>query len=231
MVYSRDGRLFPDYMQIGAPTGRMAARKPATQNIPSILKGLMIIPEQGRAIIRIDYPAIELRLAAVIAPEPVFIEVLRAQGDLHKRTASIILGKPENEISESERKQAKPVNFGFDYGMGANRFRLNARTEYGLDITLEQAQNFKNKFLSGYSGLDNWQKRASKRLEASGIIGDPKDYKNRKFKGFTTSTLYGRKMQVAKYNNALNFPVQGSGADLLKDACVRAARIFRTKER
>lgn len=226
MVYRRDGRLFPDYMQIGAPTGRMSARKPATQNIPAILKGLMIVSEQGRAIIRIDYPAIELRLAAVIAPEPVFIEVLHAQGDLHKRTASIIMNKPEAEISTDERKQAKPVNFGFAYGMGANRFRINARTEYGLDITLEQAMSFKNKFLSGYSGLDNWQKRASKRLEA-GIIGDRWDYKNRKYAGFPTFTLYGRKMRVAKYNNALNFPVQGSGADLLKDACVRAARMFR----
>ena len=227
MVYSREGRLFPDYMQIGAPTGRMAARKPATQNIPTIIKGLMIVPEPGRAIVRIDYPAIELRLAAVIAPEPVFIEVLREQGDLHKRTASIIMDKPEVEISKGERKQAKPVNFGFAYGMGAKRFRLNAKVEYGMDITLEQAISFKNKFLSGYSGLDNWQKKAAKRLEASGIIGNPKDFKNRKYVGFTTSTLYGRKMRVAQYSSALNFPVQGSGADLLKDACIRAARIFR----
>jgi len=203
-----NGRLYPEFNQIEAHSGRMSAKNPNVQQIPRKLKSNFYKAPQGRAIIKADYPAIELRLAAAIAPDRVMIEAFKEGKDLHKLTASLVSGKPIEQVTKEERQRAKALNFGFIYGMSAKTFKDYAFTNYGVVLTDKEAEEFREKFFNAYPGIAKWHRITADKLNLSdtGVI--------------QVSTLLGRKVAVNRLTNALNVPVQGSGADLLKMACV-----------
>jgi DNA polymerase-1 len=201
-----ESKLYTNFTQIAAPSGRMSTR-PSVQNIPRNLKKIIYKVPDDWVIVRGDFPGVELRLAAEKANEPLLIEAFRKKIDLHKLTASKILGKPIEAITDDERTAAKAPNFGALYGIGKESFQKYAYKQCKVKMTVKQARDVLDKFYAAYPTLRAWQKRTGQTLNGRGgsdII----------------STIYGRRVKVDKYNLALNVPIQGSGADLIKIAFV-----------
>jgi DNA polymerase I len=129
------------------------------------------------------------------------IEAYRKGDDLHALTARNILGKAD--VTRADRQLAKAVNFGLLYGMGARGFRAYARSHYGVSLTERQAEGYRSAFFAAYPALRRWH-------QAVGRSGD---------RGVETRTVAGRRcVGVRRFNEKLNLPVQGTGADGLKAA-------------
>jgi DNA polymerase-1 len=203
----REDIVYPGWLVIGGGAGRMATRDPGVQNVPKQIKPKFYSP--SLTIVKADYPAIESRLAAVYTGEEGLIKAFNEGRDIHIQTASLVMNKPEGEITKKDRQLAKALNYGLLYGVGATTFQVNANTEYGLSLTIEEAGDFREKFFEAYPSLREWQYGTAKALRSG--------------KGMFTRTLYGRVMRQNQddYTDALNYPIQGSGADLLKLAAVK----------
>jgi DNA polymerase-1 len=196
------GRVYAGWRQLGADSGRMACAAPNLQNLPRDARyRRCFVAPPGRVLVKADYSQIELRLAAKIANEPAMIDAYARGKDLHTLTARRLLGK--NEVSKADRQLAKALNFGLLYGMGARGFRVYARSHYGVELTEAQARQYRDAFFAAYPGLRRWHR-------AVGRSGDGP---------VATRTLTGRRrLGVVRFNDKLNCPVQGSGADGLKRA-------------
>jgi DNA polymerase-1 len=119
--------------------------------------------------------------------------------DLHRLTASLVLGRSLEAVSKEDRQLAKALNFGLIYGLGAEGLRKHARVGYGLELTPEEAQRFRSAFFKAYPGLKAWHSRTPE-----GAV--------------EVRTLLGRRRVTERFTEKLNTPVQGSGADGLKAA-------------
>lgn len=196
---AEDGRVYAGWQQLGADSGRMACRDPNLQNLPKDdrYRRCFIAPP-GRVLVRADYSQIELRIACKIANEKRMLDAYRKGEDLHTLTARQVTGK--NDVTKEDRKLAKAINFGLLYGMGAKGFRVYARTQYGVELSLDEAECYRAAFFSTYPGLKRWH-----RSIADGEV--------------ETRTLTGRRRSsVRAFTEKLNTPVQGTGADGLKQA-------------
>jgi DNA polymerase I-like protein with 3'-5' exonuclease and polymerase domains len=198
----RDGRIFARWRQLGANSGRMACSTPNLQNLPRDARyRRCFTAAAGRVLVKADYSQIELRIAAKVANEPAMIEAYRRGDDLHTLTARSILGKAD--VTKSDRQLAKALNFGLLYGMGARGFRQYARSNYGVELTEAQAEQYRAAFFASYPTLRRWHNRV-------GNSGD---------RPIDVFTVTGRRCRnVAQFNEKLNLGVQGTGADGLKAA-------------
>jgi DNA polymerase-1 len=192
-----DGRLYPGWQQVGAESGRMACRAPNAQNLPRDKRyRRCFVAPPGRLLVKADYSQIELRIAARVSGDQALLAAYQAHEDLHALTCRHVL--EVTEVTKEQRQLAKAINFGLVYGMGAKGFRLYAKAQYGLDLTEEQAEHYRDAFFKAYPGLKRWHRSVPKAAMA-------------------TRTLAGRRRQnVQRYTEKLNTPVQGSGADGLK---------------
>ncbi|MBA3451075.1 MAG: hypothetical protein H0T18_07680, partial [Chloroflexia bacterium] len=200
-VHPTTGRIHANYRLIGAASGRMACSKPNLQNIPrEPAYRRCICPSPGRVLIKADYSQIELRIAAQISGDSAMQAAFRAGEDLHTKTARAVL---DREPTAEDRQLAKALNFGLLYGMGAERLRAYARDEYGVTLSANEAEQFRQRFFQAYPGLRAWH-----RAQQEGEV--------------TTYTLIGRPRHgVSQFAEKLNSPVQGTGADILKGAMAR----------
>jgi DNA polymerase-1 len=194
------GRLFTDWKQMGCVTGRMASASPNLQNLPgdSRYRACFRAPE-GRVLVKADYSQIEMRITAKIANDPAMLGAYSRGDDLHTLTARRMLGR--EDITPSDRKLAKPVNFGLIYGLGTKSLRAKAKAEYGLDLTLEDAERYRRAFFAGYPGIVRWH-RLLRRETTSAV-----------------RTLAGRRCPLPEkhfYGTKANYVVQGTGGDGLK---------------
>ncbi len=191
------GRIFAGWQQIGADSGRMACKTPNLQNLPRDKRyRRCFIARDGRVLVKADYSQIELRIAAKVSGDKAMLAAYQTGEDLHTLTAQHVLGIAD--VTKEHRQLAKAVNFGLLYGMGAKGFRLYAKSNYNLDLTEEQAGNYRDAFFKAYPGLKRWHRS----------ISNPP---------INTRTLAGRRRQnVQRYTEKLNTPVQGTGADGLK---------------
>jgi DNA polymerase-1 len=198
----RDGRVYAGWRQLGAESGRMSCSAPNLQNLPRDLRyRCCFTAPPGRLLVKADYSQIELRIAAKIANENAMMGAYARGDDLHTLTARLLLGK--NEITKDDRQLAKAVNFGLLYGMGSEAFRLYARSNYGVELTIQQARQYRAAFFAAYPGLKQWHAKIGRTGDAA----------------IETRTLAGRRRQnVQRFTEKLNTPVQGSGADGLKTA-------------
>ncbi|WP_456392534.1 bifunctional 3'-5' exonuclease/DNA polymerase [Persephonella sp.] len=199
------GRIYSQFRQIGAPTGRMASSRPNLQNVTRELRKLFRAPE-GKKLIVADYSQIELRIAAEYVNDETMIEAFRSGRDLHRFTASLILGKEYQEVTKEERQMAKAINFGLIYGISPSSLMEYARNNYGVDISIEDAKRFHSRFFQVYSGFKKWHEQVKEKLRERHTI--------------EVYTLLGRRMVVSRFTEAVNFPIQGTGSDLLKMAVV-----------
>jgi DNA polymerase-1 len=191
-----DGRVYATWKQIGAgASGRMSCKEPNLQQLPRDQRyRKCFVAPPGRALVKVDYSQIELRIAAKIAGDRRMLDAYQKNEDLHTLTARALLGRAD--VTKSDRQLAKAVNFGLLYGQGARGLRRYALASFG--VTLTEAEAHRNTFFRTYPGLRKWHR----------TIGDePAD----------TRTLAGRRrVGVRRYTEKLNTPVQGTGADGLK---------------
>jgi DNA polymerase I-like protein with 3'-5' exonuclease and polymerase domains len=193
-----DGRIYPRWVQLGANSGRMACSSPNMQNLPRGEYRKCVAAPPRRVLVKADYSQIELRIAAKVSGDRALVAAYERGEDLHALTARQVLGIAE--VTKEHRQLAKALNFGLLYGMGAKGFRNYARSHYGLELTEHQANEYREAFFRAYPGLRRWHRS----------MGDgPVD----------TRTLAGRRARgVHQFNEKLNLPVQGTGADGLKRA-------------
>ncbi|RMA97918.1 bifunctional 3'-5' exonuclease/DNA polymerase [Hydrogenothermus marinus] len=197
------GRIRSLYRQIGAPTGRMSSSKPNLQNIPPVLRKLFR-PAKNYSMIVADYSQIELRIAAEYTKDQVMINAFKQGLDLHRFTASLITGKDYEDITKEERQMAKAINFGLIYGISPRSLMEYASSSYGVEISLKEAQIFHEKFFEHYKGFKKWHEETKEKLKNHREI--------------EVVSLLGRRMKVMKFTDAVNYPIQATGSDMLKMA-------------
>ena len=220
----RFGRVHTTFLQTGAATGRLASRDPNLQNIPirdeegrRIRHAFIAAP--GHLLVSADYSQIELVVMAHLSGDENLASAFREGTDVHRRTASLIFGIPIDQVGADQRRIAKTINFGVIYGMSA--FRLSNE----LKIPRAQAQAFIDAYFTTYSGLADFIRRTVEDTERLGY----------------TSTLLGRKRLIPAINSrnrneaqaaqrvAVNTPIQGSAADIVKLAMLRVNRALRAE--
>lgn len=204
LIHPADGRLHPQYMQIGAWSGRMSCSGPNIQQIPrgADFRRCFTAPE-GRKLILADYSQIELRVAAQISGDSTIKNACKAGQDLHALTASLLCGVPLDSVTKAQRQAAKAVNFGLIFGMGAAGLMQYAGQSYGVTMTLEEAEQFRDTFFKNYHGINWWHQELKESHMTEG------------------RTLTGRKFLFPPGTGLAdlsNTPVQGTAADILKNA-------------
>ncbi len=201
--YTRNGRVYSQYRQIGAPTGRMSSMHPNLQNITKELR-VLFKGKEGKKLIVADYSQIELRIAAEYVKDENMIKAFKEDKDLHRFTASIITGKKYEDVEKEERQMAKAINFGLIYGISPRSLMEYAKNNYGVEISLKEAQEFQKRFFDFYSGFKEWHEKV-------------KEYLNQHQK-IVVETLLGRRIVAYRFTDAVNYPIQGTGSDMLKMA-------------
>jgi DNA polymerase I-like protein with 3'-5' exonuclease and polymerase domains len=143
-----------------------------------------------------------LRIVAQISKDQRMLTAFRSGGDLHTLTASILTGEAQENVSKAQRQAAKAVNFGLIYAMGARGLAAYAEQTYGVEMTLAEAEQFRDRYFSAYTGVQAWHTLIKRE------------------KPHSVRTLSGRLRHVTDgaLTLALNSPVQGTGADILKRA-------------
>jgi DNA polymerase-1 len=178
----------------------MSCRHPNVQNLPRGPRYRRCFgAPPGRVLVKADYSQIELRIAAKIAREDRMIEAYRAGEDLHALTARLVLGK--EDVSKDDRQNAKSLNFGLLYGMGARGLRAYALSNYGVRLGDGQAAEYRAAFIKAYPALARWHQRV------------------RTSRGPVVRTLTSRRRKLGPETpdtTRLNTPVQGTGVDGLK---------------
>jgi DNA polymerase-1 len=196
-----DGRVYAGWRQIGAASGRMSCSAPNLQQLPRGRYRRCFRAPPGRVLVKADCSQIELRIAAKVSGDKAMLAAYQRGQDLHTLTARLILGR--DEVTKDDRQIAKSANFGLLYGMGAKGYRAYAQSNYGVEMSQGQAVAYRRAFFAAYPGLKRWHAR-------TGGTGD---------RPIETRTLAGRRrLDVARFTEKLNTPVQGSGADGLKRA-------------
>ncbi|MFQ3547694.1 MAG: DNA polymerase I, partial [Termitinemataceae bacterium] len=213
------GRLHTHFIQTGTATGRLSSRDPNLQNIPiRDEEGRRIrqafIAEPGHLLISADYSQIELVVLAHLSQDPGLCEAFQQGVDVHRRTAALIFNIPESEVQNDQRRIAKTINFGVMYGMSA--FRLS--NELGISRT--EAQSFIDTYFTTYRGIQRFIEETIRETERTGysqtILG------RRRY--IPTITSRNKTEKAAAERIAINTPIQGSAADIVKLAMIRLHR-------
>ena len=210
-VICEDGRIRSTFQNLITATGRLSSTEPNLQNIPvrtdlgaEIRK--MFIPAPGNVLVDADYSQIELRVLAHIADDRTMQEAFAGDTDIHTVTASQVFGIPTEAVTPLQRRHAKAVNFGIVYGI--SEFSLAE----DIGVSRYEAKNYIESYLANYRGVRSYMKQ---------VVLDARE------NGYTT-TMYGRRRYIPELTSsnymirqgaeriALNTPVQGSAADLIK---------------
>jgi DNA polymerase-1 len=221
-LVAADGRVHTRFNQAVAATGRLSSANPNLQNIPvrtelgqRIRKAF--VAEPGHVLLAADYSQVELRILAHIAHEPALIEAFRRGEDIHRTTAAAVLGVDPALVNAEQRRAAKTINFGIMYGMSSYGL---ART---LGISRSEAEAFIEAYLARYAGVERYREETLAKARSEGKV----------------ETLYGRVRylpDVASKNRnlrenaermAINAPIQGTAADVMKLAMIRLERRLR----
>jgi len=214
-----EGRLHTNFIQTGTATGRLSSREPNLQNIPiRTEEGRRIreafIAKSGCLLISADYSQIELVVLAHLCKDKNLVSAFKEGTDVHARTASLIFGINESEVKSEQRRIAKTINFGVIYGMSA--FRLANE----LNISRAEASNFIAAYFNTYSGVRQLIEDIIKKTEETGYV----------------TTIFGRRRYIPTINSrnktekaaaeriAVNTPIQGSAADIVKTAMINLDR-------
>jgi DNA polymerase I len=218
MISPKDQRIHTNYNQIGTITGRLSSNDPNLQNIPvrneegRRIRQAFIAPK-GYKIISADYSQIELRIMAHLSQDKSLLYAFSHDKDIHRVTASEILGKTESEVTSEERRRAKAVNFGLIYGMSA--FGLSKQ----INIARKEAQFYIDRYFERYPGVQAYMDQIRQQAAEQGYV----------------ETLSGRRLYLPKIKSgsgierrgaeraAINAPMQGTAADIIKTAMIKVS--------
>lgn len=222
-VNPQTGRVHTSYNQTGSVTGRIASSNPNLQNIPIRTElGRQVrrafIAQPGYQILSVDYSQVELRIVAHMANDEAMLGVFRAGQDIHATTAAAIYGVPFSEVSSKQRRHAKAVNFGLIYGMSP--FGLTRTTE----LTLAEAEDFVSAYFEQFPGvkryLDEMRRQAADKGYVETLLG-----RRRYFPGLKNQRNYN--IRNREEREAINAPIQGTAADIMKIAMIRVPDALR----
>jgi DNA polymerase-1 len=219
MVHPATGRLHTSYAQATAVTGRLASSDPNLQNIPArTAEGRRIreafIAPPGHLLVSADYSQIELRIMAHLSDDPGLLTAFAEDRDIHTATAAEVFGVPLGEVSNDQRRMAKVINFGLIYGMSA--FGLASQ----LNLERAAAQAYIDRYFARYPGVADYMKRTREAARSQGYV----------------ETVFGRRLYLPEINAknparrqgaeraAINAPMQGTAADLIKLAMIAVQR-------
>ena len=221
-VIGSDGRIHTSFQMTVTATGRLSSTEPNLQNIPvrkdtGIEIRKMFVASEGKMLVDADYSQIELRLLAHIANDPVMLSAFENDEDIHTVTASQVFGVSPDEITPLERSQAKAVNFGIVYGISA--FSL----ANDIGVTPKEAKAYIDNYLEKYAGVREYMHTIVKTAKELGYV----------------STLFGRRRYLPELKShnfntrsfgervALNMPIQGTAADIMKIAMINVSNRLR----
>jgi len=222
LIDPRTGRIHTSFNQTVTSTGRLSSSEPNLQNIP--VKGSWgkriretFIAEEGNILLSADYSQVELRLLAHLSGDEGLIDAFRKDLDIHSRTASEIFGVPIDKVPEDLRRVAKTVNFGVIYGI----------SPFGLSETLsipgEDAKKYIDQYFERHPGVKAYIDRSIAEARSNGFV----------------TTIFGRKRHIPEILNknatvrqqgerfAMNSPIQGTAADIIKIAMIKIADVFK----
>ena len=215
LISQHDGRLHTSYNQAVAATGRLSSSNPNLQNIPiRTEEGRKIrqafIADPGQQLLSVDYSQIELRLLAHMSQDPALIAAFKAGQDVHTATAAKVFKVDPESVTKDQRRAAKTINFGIMYGQSAHGLAGQ------LGIPRDQAAAFIEDYFKVYAGVKDYLKTALIQAHQQGYV----------------ETLYGRRRRVPDLSSgnyqirsaaermAINMPIQGTAADIIKKAMV-----------
>ena len=216
-----DGRIHTIFTQTLTRTGRLSSISPNLQNIParsdfSKLIRKAFIPDDDSFLLSSDYSQVELRVFASISNEKNLIDAFREGKDIHAKTASEIFGVPIDKVTKDMRRNAKAVNFGILYGISS--FGLSE--DLGIDI--KQAKEFIDNYLKTFPGIQEFMEKEKADAYKNGYV---KTLMNRKR---VVEELKSKNYMIRSSGErmALNTPIQGTAADILKKAMVEIYNEF-----
>jgi DNA polymerase-1 len=226
LALPRTGRVHTHYAQAVAVTGRLSSNDPNLQNIPiRTVEGRRVreafVAPAGSVIASADYSQIELRIMAHISDDAALLHAFHAGLDVHRATAAEIFGVAVEQVSSEQRRYAKVINFGLIYGMSAFGLARNL----GIDNTA--AKNYIARYFERYPGVKTYMESTRELARRQGYV----------------ETVFGRRLQLAGIQSAkgaqlagleraaINAPMQGTAADLIKLAMVKVQRVLDTEQR
>lgn len=225
LVHPRTGRVHTTYRQAGAVTGRVSSNDPNLQNIPvRTEEGKRIrqafIPEQaGWMLMAADYSQIELRVLAHLSQDPALLDAFQQDTDIHSATAAQVFGVPLEAVTQDQRRIAKVLNFGVIYGVSG--FGIAQQTQ----LTIEEGRRFIRDYFERYPGAKDYVDRTKRQASERGYV----------------ETLLGRRRATPEVNSgdpvlrqaaereAVNMPIQGTAAEIMKLAMIRVYKGIKEK--
>lgn len=211
-------RLHTTLNQAGTTTGRMSSANPNLQNIPirseygEDVRNAFVAPE-GSILMAFDYSQIEMRVLAALAEDENLEEIFRSGADVHTSVASRVFKVPEDEVTKEMRRRAKVINFGIVYGMGVNALKDN------LGGTRAEAQEFYDNYFVTFPKIAHYFEEVKARAKKDGYTTTYFG-RRRNFAGLKSSIPY---IRAAAERMAMNAPLQGTAADIIKIAMKKAA--------
>jgi DNA polymerase-1 len=226
MVNPATGRVHTNYAQAVAVTGRLSSNDPNLQNIPiRTAEGRRVreafIAPPGHVLMSADYSQIELRIMAHISQDPALLRAFERGLDVHRATASEVFGTPVEDVTSEQRRYAKVINFGLIYGMGAFGLASN------LGIEQKAAKDFIDKYFARFAGVKRYMDETRVQAKQKGYV----------------ETVFGRRLWLPEINSgngprkagaerqAINAPMQGTAADLIKLAMIAVQQALDAEQR
>jgi DNA polymerase-1 len=224
LINPTTGRVHTSFNQTVAATGRLSSSEPNLQNIPiksewgKLIRRGFVAP-RGKTLVSIDYSQIELRLAAHMSGDPTMIKAFKAGEDIHSATAAAINKVPLDKVTREMRSAAKSINFGLLYGQGPRGLSENAGISYA------EAKDFIAEYFKAFSHIKKYIDDALTKARTDGYV----------------ETLFGRKRYLAEINSnnvmmakgaervAINAPLQGTAADIIKVAMIKIDNLIDKK--
>jgi DNA polymerase-1 len=227
LVNRETGRVHTSYNQTGTVTGRISSSDPNLQNIPVRTElgrhvRSAFVAEDGRLLLGADYSQVELRILAHISRDPGLLAAFARGEDIHASTAATVFEVPLTEVTPAMRRIAKTINFGIIYGMG----------EYGLaqrtDLSVEDARKFIDNYFSRYEKVRDYVEETKTEAREEGYVSTLLGRRRYFPELQVTSSAHGGVKRAAE-REAINMPIQGTAADILKIAMVALHRALQEK--
>lgn len=218
------GRLSSGKADLDKVTGAKSARGVNLQQVPrdTLVRSCFGAPT-GWKFIQADYSQVELRIAAFLAQEPTMLQIYQTGQDIHTAMACRMTGKSPSQVTKEERKRAKPVNFGFLYGMGWRRFITTAWDNYGIEFTEEEAQAARKAFFAEFPLLVPWHAKQRRMVRANGRVQSPLG----RIRHLPDIYSPAPEVVAEAERQAINSPVQSFASDLTLLSLIRLEQRFR----
>jgi DNA polymerase-1 len=224
LVHPDTGRIHTSFNQAVAATGRLSSSDPNLQNIPirtpdgrRIRQGF--VPQEGMWMLSADYSQIELRILAEISGDERLREAFQRERDVHAHTASLLFGCKPEEVTDEMRRRAKVINFGVIYGMG------QVALAEQLEITRDEARAFIDQYFQTYEGVKAWREACLEKARENGYVTTLLN--RRRYLREILSENAGLRSFAER--TAVNTPIQGTAADMIKVAMIRVFQRMRSE--